>query len=260
MNKVVLTTGGCDPLHSGHIKYFTAAKELGDHLVVGINSNEWLTRKKGRPFMSFEDRAAIVKELSCVDEVIAFDDTDNTACAAIAQILQTKGSQWQLIFANGGDRKKTNTPEYQIYGQHPDVKFAWGIGGTTKKNSSSWILEEWKTQKTERSWGWYRVLDHQPQNNFKVKELVIEPGKSLSDQRHSKRNEHWYVLKGTVKMQTERKGNKSTVLLPSLNAGYDIELGTWHCASNPSDTECAHVLEVQYGEECEENDIERRNK
>ena len=49
--KVVLVTGGFDPLHSGHIAYFTAAKKLGDKLVVGLNSDEWLTRKKGRRFI-----------------------------------------------------------------------------------------------------------------------------------------------------------------------------------------------------------------
>ena len=94
MSKVVLVTGGFDPLHSGHIAYFKAARELGDHLVVGLNSDEWLTRKKGRPFMPIEERAAIVKELACVDEVIAFDDNDDTACAAIGYVLQTKASKW----------------------------------------------------------------------------------------------------------------------------------------------------------------------
>ena len=57
--KVVLVTGGFDPLHSGHIEYFKAAKQLGDKLVVGLNSNEWLTRKKGRPFMPFHERCSI---------------------------------------------------------------------------------------------------------------------------------------------------------------------------------------------------------
>lgn len=261
MNKIVLATGGFDPLHSGHIEYFKEARELGDHLVVGLNSDAWLTRKKGRPFMSIEERAAIVKELACVDEVITFNDDDNSACAAIMQVLQTKSTGWKIVFVNGGDRDSAkNTPEFKTYSDHPDVEFHWGVGGSNKKNSSSWILDEWKTQKTVRNWGWYRVLDHQPENNFKVKELVIEPGKSLSDQRHFKRNEYWYVLKGIVKMQTEWESRKDTVHLHPLSAGYDIGAGTWHCASNPSNTEHAHILEVQYGEECVEDDIERRNQ
>ena len=53
MKTIVLVTGGFDPIHPGHIEYFKAAKELGDELHVGLNSDEWLTRKKGRPFMKF---------------------------------------------------------------------------------------------------------------------------------------------------------------------------------------------------------------
>lgn len=255
MNKVVLVTGGFDPLHSGHIAYFKAAKELADYLIVGVNSDEWLTRKKGRPFMPIQERVAIIKELGCVDEVIGFDDSDNSACGAIFKVLSTHTSK--VIFANGGDRTNENIPEYKTYGDHPNVEFAFGVGGEDKKNSSSWILTEWKSPKTIRNWGWYRVLDDQPQNGFKVKELVIEPGKSLSDQRHFKRSEMWYVLKGTVSMVTEWEGRKEHQTLRALNKGYDIAVGTWHKASNPGN-DLTHILEVQYGEACIEEDIERR--
>ena len=90
---VVLVTGGFDPLHSGHIEYFKAAKKLRQmNLIVGVNSDEWLTRKKGRPFMPFEERIAIIKELTCVDKVIGFDDSDDTACHAIFHTLSTHGT------------------------------------------------------------------------------------------------------------------------------------------------------------------------
>ena len=71
--KVVLVTGGFDPLHSGHIAYLTAAKKLGDKLVVGINSDEWLTRKKGKPFMPLRERISIISALSVVDDVLTWD-------------------------------------------------------------------------------------------------------------------------------------------------------------------------------------------
>ena len=256
--KIVLCTGGYDPLHSGHIAYFKAARELGDRLVVGLNSDDWLTRKKGRPFMPFEERAAIIKELSVVDEVIGFNDSDNSACAAIMQVLSTKGSSWSLVFANGGDRLNTNTPEYRIYGEHPDVDFAFGIGGTNKKNSSSWVLDEWKTQKTERNWGYWRVLDHKPDKGYKVKELVIYPGQSLSDQRHSFRSENWTILEGAIIIDTEWKEKRNSVNLTPDSNTYNIGKGVWHKASNLG-TEPAHVLEVQWGEQCIEEDIERRS-
>ena len=198
MSKVVIVTGGFDPLHSGHIAYFKAARELGDHLVVGVNSDEWLTRKKGRPFMPFEERCAIIKELECVDEVIGFNDDDDSACAAIYTVLATRGSSWKVVFANGGDRTNKNTLEYTMYGNHHDVSFAFGVGGTDKKNSSSWILKDWNQPTTERAWGKYTVLDRG--DGWQAKQLQFEAGRSLSDQRHFKRSEHWHVVEGTVPM------------------------------------------------------------
>jgi cytidyltransferase-like protein len=251
---IVLVTGGFDPLHSGHIEYFKAAKELGDHLVVGVNSDEWLTRKKGRPFMSFDERCAIIKELGVVDEVIGFNDADDTANHAIFQLQSTTGSSTKIIFANGGDRTKSNIPEMQ----YTNVEFVFGVGGENKANSSSWILDEWKTQKTERDWGYWRVLDHKPEQGYKVKELVIYPGKSLSDQKHFKRSEQWIILEGVVDMKTDWHSKIDTVLLQPHGMPYEIGKEVWHKPSNPG-TENAHILEIQWGQECVEEDIERRD-
>jgi len=256
MQKVVLVTGGFDPIHSGHIEYFKAAKKLGDYLIVGINSDEWLTRKKGRPFMTFKERFSIIKELSVVDKVIGFDDSDNSACQAIFHTMSTNTGK--IIFANGGDRTNTTTPEYTTYGDHPQVEFAFGIGGENKANSSSWILDEWKKQKTERDWGYWRVLDHKPAQGYKVKELVIYPGKSLSDQKHFKRSEQWIVLEGIVDMTTEWNGILSSVQLEPHRLPYEIGKEVWHKASNFK-KENAHILEIQWGQECVEEDIERRD-
>ena len=252
----VLVTGGFDPLHSGHIEYFKSAKQLGDCLVVGVNSDEWLTRKKGRPFMPFSERMSIIKELSCVDKVIAFDDSDDSACHAIFYTMSTNTGK--VIFANGGDRTNTTTPEYTTYGDHPQVEFAFGVGGNNKANSSSWILDEWKTQKTERDWGYWRVLDHKPEKGYKVKELVIYPGKSLSDQKHFKRSEQWIVLEGEVDMISEWQSNVNRVLITPDRSPYEIGIEVWHKPSNPG-KENAHILEIQWGSECVEEDIERRD-
>jgi cytidyltransferase-like protein len=253
MKAVVLVTGGFDPLHSGHIAYFKEAKKLGTKLVVGVNSDAWLTRKKGRPFMPWTERANIISELKIVDEVIEFDDSDGSANFAIYKCLQ-KYPDTKLIFANGGDRTPENIPEF-IYKNTSWVDFVFGVGGSDKKNSSSWILEDWKNPKTTRLWGWYRVLDDKP--GYKVKELVIEPGKSLSDQRHFKRSEHWYVLKGSCTLKTELNGTVQSTVLDELTHGFVINKETWHQASNTTDQFC-HILEVQYGEQCVEEDIERR--
>ena len=139
MSNLVLVTGGFDPLHSGHIAYFKAAKELGT-LGVGVNSDEWLVRKKGKFFMTVEERISIIKELKCVDVVIEFIDKDDTANDAIKMALEVYE---KVIFCNGGDRIKGNIPEMEKYGNNDRVEFKWGVGGTDKKNSSSWILKDY---------------------------------------------------------------------------------------------------------------------
>ncbi len=253
--KIILCTGGYDPLHSGHISYLQNAKALGDRLIVGVNSDAWLTRKKGRPFMPVKERAGVIQALQMVDNVVAFDETydsDGSAIKFIEDIL-LQYPDAEIVFANGGDRTNNNIPEMTV--KNKRLSFEFGVGGEDKKNSSSWILEEWKNPKTQRAWGWYRVLDDQP--GYKVKELVIEPGKSLSMQRHFKRSEHWYVLKGTVKLDTEWQGLNKSVNLYENTQGYIISREVWHQAHNTTD-KLAHILEVQYGELCVEEDIERR--
>ena len=249
--KVVLVTGGFDPLHSGHIEYFKAAKALGFLLIVGVNSDAWLTRKKGQPFMPIQERKTIIENLYQVHKVIEFDDSDDTAIDAIKQVkeLHPKAS---IIFANGGDRTKDNIPE-MIF---DDVEFIFGVGGDDKKNSSSWILREWKQPKTLRQWGYYRVLHDVP--GVKVKELTVDPGKSLSMQRHQMRAEYWLVSEGQAVI------NRATPLdfeLPTalLNKHDQLHIARqeWHQLTNPYDHPLK-IVEIQYGEQCIEEDIERR--
>ena len=138
-DKVSLVTGGFDPIHSGHISYFAGAKDFSDFLVVGINTEEWLTKKKGQYFQSWVERADIIRHLRMVDAVITVPDDDKgSACGAIAKCLEIADT---VVFCNGGDRGKTNTPEIDKYGDNPRVQFEFGIGGEDKKNSSSWILK-----------------------------------------------------------------------------------------------------------------------
>jgi len=252
--KIVLITGGFDPLHSGHIAYFKAAKKLGDRLIVGVNSDEWLTRKKGRPFMPFEERASIIKELKCVDEVLAFDDSDDTANEAIG-IARTK-TTGSVIFANGGDRTNKNIPEIQTWGNTQGVEFAFGVGGEDKKNSSSWILKNWDKPVTQRAWGEYKVLDRN--SKWQVKELTFYEGKALSDQRHFHRSEHWHVVDGVINMQLEDKLGRKTSTLLTPGDSIDIPTGYWHKAVN-LDNKNAKVIEVWMGSILTENDIERRD-
>ena len=138
--QVSLVTGGFDPLHSGHISYFKNAKELSPHLVVGINSDEWLERKKKNKFQNWAERANIVRHLNMVDAVISWDHKDDSACGAIKKCLELAD---KVIFCNGGDRNHENTMEVMGYGADHRVEFKYSIGGDNKMNSSSWILQEY---------------------------------------------------------------------------------------------------------------------
>jgi D-beta-D-heptose 7-phosphate kinase/D-beta-D-heptose 1-phosphate adenosyltransferase len=180
--KIILVTGGFDPVHSGHLAYFKAARTLGDRLVVGLNSDEWLARKKGQPFMPLQERLALVGNLNMVDEVVTYNDNDGSSCDAI-RVVRARYPKADIVFANGGDRTQANIPEMSV--QDAQVSFAFGVGGEDKRNSSSWILQEWKAPKTQREWGYYRVLHDV--SGMKVKELTVDPGQSLSMQRHQHR-------------------------------------------------------------------------
>jgi D-beta-D-heptose 7-phosphate kinase/D-beta-D-heptose 1-phosphate adenosyltransferase len=257
MKKIVLVTGGFDPIHSGHIAFFKDAKALGNELVVGLNSDDWLTRKKGRAFMPFKERLEVVKNLSMVDRVISFDDSDDTACHAIFYMMSTTGSDTEIIFANGGDRTDSSTPEYDMYKNQYGVSFEFGVGGEDKKNSSSWILDEWKAPKTERSWGYYRVI-HEYEKHTKVKELAVPPGNKLSMQKHKERSEHWFVAEGTATVYTINRSSDYE-LYGTFNQHQSLHIpnGMWHQLANESDVPLK-LVEIQYGANCVEEDIERR--
>ena len=191
---MVLVTGGFDPIHSGHIAYFKSARMLGDRLIVGVNSDEWLIQKKGSAFLPLNERIEIVSNLSVVDEVIKFEDDEyNSAANAITTILE-KYPNHKIIFANGGDRNSENIPEMKIHGENPNIHFEFSVGGDFKKNSSSWILKNWQGPKEDRPWGWYRVIDDS--EDHKVKEIQINSKSRLSLQSHSRRSEVWVVIKG----------------------------------------------------------------
>ena len=146
---IVLVTGGFDPLHSGHIEYLKSAKQLGRTLIVGLNSDQWLKKKKGKAFLNWEERNIILSHLNMVDKVITFDDLDGTSNQAISKILSEFPGE-KIIYANGGDRNQENTPEYKVYGKNRLVDFKFGIGGN-KINSSSWILKEWNKGYVDQS-------------------------------------------------------------------------------------------------------------
>ena len=140
MKNIILVSGGFDPLHSGHIKLIQAASKYGD-VVVLLNSDKWLCKKKGKEFLPYSERKIIMGAIKSVIDVISFDDLDKTCIDGIKKAISKYSSQ-KIKFANGGDRNDHTTPE-TIFCERNGIDTIWGIGGNNKSNSSSWILKKW---------------------------------------------------------------------------------------------------------------------
>ena len=138
---IIILSGGFDPVHKGHIRMFEFAKNLGD-VIVGLNSDEWLIRKKNKFFMPFSERKEILESIKYIDSVIAFNDSDNTACNLIANIYKKFGTDYHICFGNGGDRTNDTTPEV-AYCTKNNIEMIWGLGGG-KIQSSSDLLKDWE--------------------------------------------------------------------------------------------------------------------
>ena len=250
--KIVLVSGGFDPIHSGHIEYFKSAKKHGDKLVVALNSDVWLEKKKGKFFMPFSERYSIVSSIKYVDEVIDFDDDYMGSCIKALEKIKKQHPNDEIYFANGGDRNDKNIPEMAVEG----INFLFSVGGDDKKNSSSWILNKWQYYFEERNWGSFFNLFQT--NNIKVKELIIEPNKEISFQRHFNRNEIWLISEGACYVTYANKNDINDIKKIMLNKfdHYVVPKKQWHQIINPFQ-ESVHIIEIQYGDECIEDDIER---
>ena len=143
MNNIILISGGFDPVHSGHIVLIQEASKCGD-VVVLLNSDKWLRRKKGKEFLPYKEREIIMGSFKKVIDVISFNDSDTTCINGIKKAI-IKYPNHKIKFANGGDRNDKTTPNSEtIFCEKNGVETLWSIGGDTKKNSSSLILQRWK--------------------------------------------------------------------------------------------------------------------
>ncbi len=142
MSKYYIVSGGFDPIHEGHIEMIKDATSKSDGVILLLNSDAWLCRKKGKNFMEFKTRQAVCENIQGVEEAFGFNDDDGSACDGI-RLAREKYPNDELVFANGGDRTKNNIPEGSACEKY-NVKLEFGVGGENKANSSSWILNKWK--------------------------------------------------------------------------------------------------------------------
>ena len=126
-------SGGFDPVHVGHQRMFKAARELGNYLVVILNSDRFLMEKKGYVFMPYEERAELLCGFQAVDEVMRCIDDDQTVCETLRALKPT-------TFANGGDRKADNIPEYAVC-QELGIEMVFNVGGEKVQSSSELVAK-----------------------------------------------------------------------------------------------------------------------
>ena len=140
---IVIVSGGFDPVHKGHVRMFKESKLLGEKVICGANSDEWLIRKKGKNFMDFDERSEILSAFECIDEVLSFDDSNESAIDLISKVMEMY-PKTTIAFANGGDRTTDNTPEKEFCKENK-IDMIWNVGGG-KIQSSSDLLSRNNTE------------------------------------------------------------------------------------------------------------------
>ena len=133
---IVAVSGGFDPIHIGHVRMFDEAKTLGDKLIVILNNDNWLKKKKGYSFMPEAERKEVIAALKSVDEVYITEHSEDTEDMSVCDALRVVRPD---IFVNGGDRKHDNIPEVSVC-EEIGTQMVFGIGHGGKIQSSSWLL------------------------------------------------------------------------------------------------------------------------
>ena len=254
--EIVILSGGFDPIHEGHLAMLRDAYSRYDKVIVGLNSDEWLARKKGKPFMSFDSRKTVLESMFLIDSVLSFDDADGSALSLLKNCMSLYPNS-KLIFGNGGDRSNSNYPEWDFC-QANGIGIDDTLGGSHKMNSSSTLLDSWKTDSTIRDWGMWKVLHNYLPNTTKIKELVVNPKESLSWQMHHHRSEVWFIREGTATVHHSNYPDEyieETIL--RKNDVFIIPLAKWHRLCNET-KEILSIIEIQYGSDCVESDIIRQ--
>ena len=134
---VIVLSGGFDPMHVGHLRMIQESAKMAQIVVAGVNSDEWLMRKKGYVFMPHEERVEMVQGTRGVSKAMAFDDDDNSACDLLRRV-RALWPNFKVAFANGGDRTSDNIPEIPV-AEELDVHLIWGVGGGKIQSSSDLV-------------------------------------------------------------------------------------------------------------------------
>ena len=244
-----LLSGGFDPVHIGHLAMIKDATKIADNVVILLNSDEWLTRKKGKPFMNEIQRAQILEEFESISQVIIQrNDKDDSSNHAIKDFYNTK-SQKSICYCNGGDRSKENKIREAETCKDLNIDLVFGVGGIHKIESSSNLIKNHVAEIERRPWGSYHIIAKG--QGYQIKEINIKPQKKQSLQRHKNRSEYWQIINGIgmvyledTKFQLEKGDN---IYIPK---------GDIHRLENIGE-KILTLIEIQIGNNISEDDIER---
>ena len=243
-----LVSGGFDPVHVGHLRMFQDAKNLSDKVVLRLNNDEWLIKKKGKPFMNEDQRKEILDEFKSISEVIIQTSSEKSSNKAIEEFV-FKNPNKTICYCNGGDRSNIkNIPEAEIC-QKLGVNLEFGVGGKEKIESSSQLTKNYLGNVEKRPWGNYHIIAKN--KGYQIKEIKVFEKSKLSLQKHNNRSEFWQIVKGESKITIENKEyylkEKEYIYIPN---------NTIHRIENIGKEDLIFI-EIQLGENLKEEDIIR---
>ena len=254
-----MVSGGFDPLHTGHLDLIAYAASIGDRVIVALNSDDWLIRKKGFAFMTWEERERVMLSLKDVDIVMPVDDTDDTVCHAIHDFRPT-------FFVNGGDRTPEFTPEHTtcvklgvhcIYDEQPKVQSSSKLTDELLGKALAEVAASKPIILFERNWGHYEILAEGP--GHLVKRVTINPGQSTSMQRHAHRTEEWHFIAGSALIDVGEGHRGLYIAVPhNSRTHHCFAQEAWHSIRCTSDYPLV-AIEIWLGDDLREDDIERRD-
>tara|TARA_X000000368_G_scaffold389421_1_gene351785 strand:- start:245 stop:1024 length:780 start_codon:yes stop_codon:yes gene_type:complete len=246
---VALLSGGFDPVHIGHLAMIKGASSLAKEVVILLNSDKWLIRKKGKPFMIETQRAQILEEFESVSKVIIQkNDNDDSSNNAIIEFKNNNPTKL-ICYCNGGDRSHENKIRESKTCRDNNIDMKFGIGGIHKLESSSKLTKNYLANMENRPWGSFHIIAKG--KGYQIKEININPGNKLSLQKHKYRSEYWQFISGKGKVFLE-----DSVI--NLKAGENIFIpkNSLHRLENYTKTNLK-IIEIQIGDKLSEDDIIR---